>query len=702
MPVLSVERLGCRVMPSTILVTSLLDAGHGTLRAAIEKANRLPTHGAGRMHSDTIKFAPSVRGTILLESALPVLCTNILISGPGPSALSVARSNDSQTPQFRVFTVGQGAVIKITGLTITGGNAQVGGGIDNAGSLSLVNTTITGNSASAPSSASDAARGGGIENSGALSVADSTISHNSAAGPSSDGDGGGIDNSGTLSVSNCTFNGNSASTAVALRSGSGGGIENSGMLSVTNCTFSGNTASGGILSGESGGAIENSGTLSVINSTFSRNSATSAHTPSFGAGGTAAGGGIENSGTLSVTNCTFTGNTANVGGRGGGISNSGALSIATVTNSTFSGNAATDELSSFGGGISNGGTLTITNSTVSDNSSTTEGGGLDNDGTLTLTNCTISGNAATGTGFFGLVGYGGGIDNDFTGTLTVTNCTISGNSASSRMGVGSFGGGIAESGVGSMTYVTLADNSAASGGGVALISRVSTGFPGVLSAVDSIFQNAHGGNVYFTRAGFRSLGHNLFSDDPGVTLRFDSSDLLNTDPLLGPLANNGGPTLTQALLPGSPAINAGTPVVGVATDQRGAPRSLTGTTCIGAFQVQPPLTVLSVQRLGTGHQPTVLVLTFDLPLDATRAQSSANYRLVKAGATRQVIPIRSIQYNPAAHSVTLRLKTRLMQRQTYMLTVIGTSPGGVTTTVGAYLGANGIGAPGSNYVATIT
>jgi hypothetical protein len=218
--------------------------------------------------------------------------------------------------------------------------------------------------------------------------------------------------------------------------------------------------------------------------------------------------------------------------------------------------------------------------------------------------------------------------------------------------------------------------------------------------VDSIFQNAHGGNVYFTGGGFRSLGYNLFSDDPGI--RLETGDLVNTDPLLSPLAKNGGPTLTQALLSGSPAINAGTPVVGVTTDQRGAPRSLSGTTDIGAFQVQPPLTVLSLLRSGAGHQPTVLVLTFNLPLDATRAQSSANYRLVKAGATRQVIPIRSIQYNPATHSVTLRPKTRLMQKQTYMLSVIGTSPGGLTTTVGAYLGANGVGAPGSNYVATIT
>src|SRR5271166_1740711 len=274
----AIERLEGRVVPATILVTSLLNSGCGTLRAAIEKANLAPNNRGSGAHGDTIKFAHSVRGTILLTSALPALSTDMVISGPGPSALRVARSGASQTPAFRIFTVGRGAVIKITGLTITGGSAADGGGIGNAGSLSLVNTTISGNSAVGPPLSSEATLGGGIENSGTLSVTDSTFSDNSVTGLSSDGDGGGIENSGALSVTDSTFSGNSAtSTAFELMSGSGGGIENSG-------------------------------TLSVTDSTFISNSATSATTPYLSAGVSASGGGIGNSGTLSVTNSTFSGN----------------------------------------------------------------------------------------------------------------------------------------------------------------------------------------------------------------------------------------------------------------------------------------------------------------------------------------------------------------------------------------------------------
>ena len=75
------------------------------------------------------------------------------------------------------------------------------------------------------------------------------------------------------------------------------------------------------------------------------------------------------------------------------------------------------------------------------------------------------------------------------------------------------------------------------------------------------------------------MGHNLFSDTPAVTLQ--PTDLVNTNPLLAPLGDNGGPTDTQALLNGSPAINAGIGIMGIASDQRGDPRPTSGTTDIG-------------------------------------------------------------------------------------------------------------------------
>ena len=82
---------------------------------------------------------------------------------------------------------------------------------------------------------------------------------------------------------------------------------------------------------------------------------------------------------------------------------------------------------------------------------------------------------------------------------------------------------------------------------------------------------------------FTSLGHNLIGNTDGSSGWVDS-DLLNVDPLLGPLQDNGGPTMTMALLPGSPAIDAGIAVEGVTTDQRGISRTISGPPDIGAFE----------------------------------------------------------------------------------------------------------------------
>jgi hypothetical protein len=110
---------------------------------------------------------------------------------------------------------------------------------------------------------------------------------------------------------------------------------------------------------------------------------------------------------------------------------------------------------------------------------------------------------------------------------------------------------------------------------------------------------------------------------------------------------------------------------------------------------------VSLRGSGTGHKLTDLGLTFNLPLDALPAEAFANYRLVRA-EDDSVIVIRSAECNAASQSVTLRPKSRLSLSQTYVLTVIGMPPGGLTTTVGAYLAGAGAGQPGTNYVATIT
>jgi hypothetical protein len=177
-----------------------------------------------------------------------------------------------------------------------------------------------------------------------------------------------------------------------------------------------------------------------------------------------------------------------------------------------------------GGGIFNGGTLTLSNSTVSGNTSHTAGGILNAGlGTLTLTNSTVSGNYATGA-------PAGGIYNE--GTLTVTNSTLSGNSAPYA------GGGIYNEGLATLKNTIVANSPS-------------------------------GENCFGT---ITNGGYNL---DSGTSCDFGTTNnsLSGVDPMLGLLADNGGPTQTHALQPSSPAVDAGTNTGCPARDQRGAART---------------------------------------------------------------------------------------------------------------------------------
>jgi len=252
------------------------------------------------------------------------------------------------------------------------------------------------------------------------------------------------------------------------------------------------------------------------------------------------GGGIYNCfGTLTVIDSIITRNRINSGngsfGYGAGIYNCPSSTL-TLINTTVSNNSAL-----IGGAICNGGTLTIINSTLSGNEARQQmGGAIANYGNLTVTNSTFSGNIARRS----LVGsLAGGILNgglfQSAGTLAINNSTFSGNVARGGKGGGLFN-------VKGSTVVLQ----------------------------NSIVTNNTGGNC---SGPLTSNGYNLSSDS---TCDFDSTgDLNDTDPKLGRLRNNGGPTRTLALLPGSPAIDSGNPsgcTDGkghlLKTDQRGEPR----------------------------------------------------------------------------------------------------------------------------------
>ena len=333
------------------------------------------------------------------------------------------------------------------------------------------------------------------------------------------------------------------------------------------------------------------------------------------------------------------------------------------------------------------------------------GGGIENGGTLVVSASTISGNS-TGASSGG--GFGGGISNDY--SLIITNSTISGNSTNPGAGTLSTGGGIINSGVLTVIFCTIADNTANLGGGVAFGYPAPT-IPISFVAVDSVFDNPIGGNLsngVGPGGSLHSLGHNLFSDNvPGFIV--DPSDLINTNPLLGPLADNGGPTWTQALLPGSPAINAGIAAAGVNTDQRGLFRAQGAGPDIGAFEMQLPPVVVAVQRHGVHDQPTTFSVIFSQPMDSAAADNLADYHLVaispdgrlKTGGDR-AIRIRSVQYDAATLTVTIRPFHRLPLHRTYQLTILGTPTAGLKDTAGLFLDGAGTRQQGSNYVKVIT
>jgi hypothetical protein len=303
-----------------------------------------------------------------------------------------------------------------------------------------------------------------------------------------------------------------------------------------------------------GGAILNAGTLNLSQSTISGNSA-------------AEGGGIYNSsgGSLLISNSTVSGNTAQLSG--GGIWTYGTL---TLNNSTLSGNTAGSATSTgYGGGLyaAVGTSNTISDSTFSNNYARIAGGGILTAGgtSVAISNSTLAGNSTQY--------YGGGIANSWSGgalgsTMTITNSTLSANNA------GSAGGGIfnGSPGVGlSLANTIVAGNTAPSSPDIQSTNTIA------------------------------SLGYNLIGIGPGSVLTPNSGDQIGTsaspiNPQLGPLANNGGPTQTMALLFNSPAINAGQSIFAPGTDQRGQPRF--GNTDIGAFEYQ--FKVLNTNDSGSG------------------------------------------------------------------------------------------------------
>ncbi len=436
-------------------------------------------------------------------------------------------------------------IFNVIDSTFSSNEAVLGGGIysttnTDVGSVSVVGSTFSGNI--------QVESGGGIYNSGAvLSIEDSFFTGNAAVGENSTGLGGGIYSvNGPLTVTRTEFSGNTATL--------GGGIYSGldGSLSVTDSLFLQNQ-------GRSGGGIFNTrAAMTILGSRFIENQALTdpeyAYLSSEGgavyhspAPGTEAG-----EQDAFITDSEFTDNFSDTTG--------GAVKLytgyMTIADSVFVGNRS--DLT--GGAVDSLlGHLTVRQSAFSGNTSDTNGGAISSTGPLLLSESSIAENSTKY--------YGGGVYLWGQGTATIENTTLSGNRSLSR------GGGLYSTSDQPLTLIntTITGNSSGRGGGVASNSAT----PLVINTIiagNSASQNSQIDGTY-------TGGNNIIQDSIAGLL----------DPVL---RDNGGSTLTHALLLGSAAINAGDNTAvndaGLTTDQRGTgfSRIQDGTVDIGAYEVQ--------------------------------------------------------------------------------------------------------------------
>ena len=267
---------------------------------------------------------------------------------------------------------------------------------------------------------------------------------------------------------------------------------------------------------------------------------------------------------------------------GGGMYNSS--SNPSLTNLIFSGNSALS-----GGGMFNNNSSPSLTNVIFNSNSADDGGGMGNfTSSPSLTNVSFVANVASTSG--------GGISNYDTSSPSLINVLFNGNSA------GSVGGGmvnVLNSGP-SLTNVTFYNNSATSNGGAIGYSGNSGGSPTLINVTVKANTAANGGGIYNGNNSLTIKNSILWGNTNGDLVNFNSSapsitysivqggyagtGNLSSDPLLQPLANNGGFTQTMALGSGSPAINAGTNTGCPATDQRGVTRPQGAACDIGAYE----------------------------------------------------------------------------------------------------------------------
>lgn len=546
-------------------------------------------------------------GVITLSQTL-IVSNDVSLEGNG-HAVTISGDN-----RVRVFQIDPGVSVTLRDLTIANGlnaelNGASGGGILNEGTLTLLNCTFSNNVATGGVGAPG---DGGFARGGAICSL-----------------GGVLRGTNSLFVTNtCLGGAGSIGNGGSGGDGFGGAIFVSGTQYIFDGTqFVSNRSTGGeaslsrIAGDGAGGAIYAAhATGMVVRTRFSSNRASGGRATDTGPPGSALGGGVTvSNGTLHVSNCTFSANVTRGGngyfggpsgpGSGGALMNAGSVRISM---SSFVANEAT------------GGTPGFREGSLP-RLPPCEGGALQNMGDGIIEGCMFATNIVRGSDGLavgpsaGGPGRGGAINNH--GILDIRNSTFAHNLAQGGNHVDSvgpgWGGALMNSNSLVLTHVTIATNSA-SYGRQGQSSVVSDGIGGgIYSAGSTVLRNSLlSGNLAGTN-GVGPLideGNNISSDGSCAFTLPGSRNGVN--PLLSALGAFGGPTLTMALLEGSPAINAGLASHGLPTDQRGVRRPYGVGVDIGAFEVNPQAEpFLNATRVGSMLElsfPTASGATYEL------------------------------------------------------------------------------------------
>lgn len=517
--------------------------GNGTPASCTEAA--LDAVIAGQVESIKFNCGPAVKTITLTTTKLISYATTI----DGGKKIILDAKN------VRHFIYSNPKVYTLKNITLKNGKADKGGAIWNDEPLTLINVRFEKNTATVT--------GGAIYNTGTLTIRKAKFAGNTA----NNGGGAIYNESGgnVLTLQNSTFFGNKAQTDNSV----GGALfSQTGSVVIAGGAFNNNSAAYG------GALFKYQGSLTAVGTQFIANKSAAAGAIYINADGgdfesiwvernaAAGGAGLVSQSSINVAKSTILNNTAtNIAG--GIAAFQGKL---TMDQTTVSGNKAP-----FGAGMYITGDFEIYHSTISGNIASSDGGGAWVYGFGTIGNSTLSGNQA------GANGKGG--------AWLQTNENTDFN------------------------FVTIANNKAGKGGGIALDDDQQPlqqerfdGFPGAANPAamttrvfeptmhlqNTLLAKNSGGNCYGSHDNLGTRGYNLSDNNSCKTNFTAGTDFNNTDPKLGPLANNGGATLTHLPAKNSIVVNHGFTMTFYTNDQRGEQRPSSSNADIGAVEVQLP------------------------------------------------------------------------------------------------------------------